>query len=429
MLTGAQLELLTAAVDGELDANQQRQVERLLAGSGEARALFLRLRQDAAAVRSLPARGCPVDLSGPVVEAVRRQPRPAGRPVVVPAAPPAPAGVPAWFAFAIAASVLFLVGVASFLYFDATRRLTTPTDDPVAPNLVQIHPPPIPPREKGPIVPTPERGPTDPPKHPPGAVTVERPKDPEPERPGPTPEPPVGPIFTGPSGERIELRTVEPTAPTIHKVQGLEKPAFLAELGKASAFRLELPSKDAGKVVERLLHVAKGQNLTTTLDAVAKARLDKPQWKSSYFLVLEDVTPDELTALLEALADADRKGEPKKPNEPTVTVLPGRMVLSRLNKTDQRDLADHLGVELAPLPPAKANGPLGVDLTRPLADQTAEEVERRLSAGKTPRPAILLAYGMPRQVAPSADVQKYLASRKPARPGTLQVMLVLRQVG
>lgn len=431
MLTPAELELLTAAVDGELDARQQRQFARLLNASPEARATFRQLQQDAAAVRALPQRACPVDLTANVLANLpKRTPHPR-RPVTTPAPTPNPVGVPAWFGLALAASVLCVISLASYVYFAISQPPQQPSN-PTPPNFVENNPPrpqpvpnPVPPTIPGEYKP----GPSDLfPEWPALAKEGQRPEL-SPESPI-SPEVPNGPIFTGPSGERFELKTIEPTVPTTHKVQGLDRARLQSELAKANAFRLELPARDAGKAVERLLYVFKSQHRAPTIDPIAAGRLARAaQWKSSYVVVLEDITPTELANLLDALAEADRKGEPKKGTEPTTApVLPTKFVLSRLNRNDQRDLADHLGAELPSLS-SRATGPLGVDPTRPLPEQTQEEIERRLNAGNLVRPALLLAYGVPKVVTPSAEVKKYLDARKSARPGTLQVMLVLRHVG
>src|SRR5205814_3518775 len=85
----------------------------------------------------------------------------------------------------------------------------------------------------------------------------------------------------------------------------------------------------------------------------------------------------------------------------------------------------------------KPTGPLGVDLSRPLAEQTADQVVGTLSTG-VPRPSagaspgkapqrlgLALALGqMPRPQ--SVEVKRFLENRKPPRKGSLQVILVLR---
>lgn len=434
MLTTAELELLTAAVDGVLNARQQRRLEHLLVHSAEARKVYARLQQDAAALRSLPRRTCPTDLSGSVLSAISQQPprKTTPRRPITPAPEPLAGGVPAWFALVLAASVLMVIGTGSYLYFDASQAgQGRPQLERTAPDLVQRVPAPVPDpeRERESVPPIdPSTPPVEPPQPPePGPVVVQQPPITNPGMEPLAPEP-VGPIFTGPSGERIVMRTIEPTVPTLHRLHDMERDRFLSDLGKASAFRLELPCRDAGKAVERIQPLFKAEKLNLTVDSVARARLDRPQWKSSYMIVLDDITPEELTTFLEHLAVADRKGDPRK-GDSGAMVLPARFVLSRLNKYDQRDLADHLGTELSTIPAPRTDGPLGVDPTRSLAEQTAEDIARKLDANANLRPALLLAYGMPRLGGPTADIKRFLESRKPARPGTLQVMLVLRHVG
>lgn len=424
MLTPAELELLTAAIDGELDARQQRRLDRLLVTSPEARQIHDRLQHDAGSVRGLPKRSCPGDLTGAVLGAVANLPRRSRR--TAPVVPETPVGVPAWFGLAIAASVLFIMGITSYLYFAASvGRVPGPGAQPT--DFAQQNPNPEREPERGPVVvqvPLPTPDPMQPELRP---MTVELPKTPDPERqPEIEPEPMLGSIFTDRFNERTQLRTVEPTFPTIHKVQGLEKPRWTDELGKATAFRLEMPTRDANKTVERFQSILKSQNLQAVVDGPAALRLPRPQLKSSFLVLLEDITPDELTALVEVLAEADRKPDNKKSVDP---VLAARLVLSRQNKLDQRDLFEHLGIDLPVLAQPKTTGPLGIDPTRPIADQTADEIDRKLNGGKLIRPALVLAYGTTRLTTPSVEVKKYLESRKPVRPGALQVMLVFRNVG
>src|SRR3954471_19702674 len=109
MLSLQELELLTAHVDGELTARQQRQVQHLLAQSGEARDLLARLETDSQRLRALPRLRVPEDLCGSVLAVIGREGkkpvslrRPAQRPVVL----------RPWVGFAAAAAVLFAVGLA-----------------------------------------------------------------------------------------------------------------------------------------------------------------------------------------------------------------------------------------------------------------------------------------------------------------------------
>src|SRR5439155_1535562 len=89
MLPADQLELLTAAVDGELTARQSRRLRRLLATSDEARATLARLQADSGRLRDLPKLAPPLDLPERVMAKVAAVtpptlPCPADRPVAVP---------------------------------------------------------------------------------------------------------------------------------------------------------------------------------------------------------------------------------------------------------------------------------------------------------------------------------------------------------
>ena len=82
---------------------------------------------------------------------------------------------------------------------------------------------------------------------------------------------------------------------------------------------------------------------------------------------------------------------------------------------------------------SRATGPLGTDLTRPLADQTAEQLaqlaKKGKSAGKTPEhSALALPMAPVRPLRGSAEIKRFLEGRKPFRPGSIQVMIVLRNV-
>jgi hypothetical protein len=86
----------------------------------------------------------------------------------------------------------------------------------------------------------------------------------------------------------------------------------------------------------------------------------------------------------------------------------------------------------------RSSAPLGVDVTRPLNEQTATQVTRSLEgqggrpdtgkpAVKAPeRFALALAYNPVRPRSGSPEVKRFLDSRKPVRPGAVQVLLVLR---
>ena len=113
-------------------------------------------------------------------------------------------------------------------------------------------------------------------------------------------------------------------------------------------------------------------------------------------------------------------------------------VLPRLTPRDHKELADLMGLDPTRSSPKPA-GSLGTDLHKPLSEQTAEQVAKALAGqgGARPQPgkpaakapeqvALVLAYNPVRPRPGSPEVKRFLDGRQPTRPGTVQVLLVLR---
>jgi hypothetical protein len=412
MLLDRDRELLTAYVDGELSARQQRHVLRLLRRSPEARKLLKQMQDDARKLRHLARTHLDRDLSETVVEAIvtghlahnRRLQASAPRPI------------PSWVGLAAAAAVLFVIGVSSYLYFAASLDHQPDTD-----GLTQRDKKPAPdkPNEKGPeVLPAPivqvpkDKGaqPGETPKPPPGPI-VDKPKDSPKGQGG---EPPIKPpndelIITAPSMEMFELKTADVAPLFILKLREIDQEAarqkLVGELQKDSGFRLELPCKDGTRAFERLQAVLKANQVNLLIDQVAQGRLKKPNWKTNYVLFAEGLTPEEWARILQQLAAEDKKAETRKPSDPQFD----RVVLTHMTKHDHKELSDLLGVDAAQL-------------------QTKPEAEKP-GAKPTEQTALALAYNPVRPHPGSTEVKRFLEGRKPVRAGTVQVLVVLRNVG
>jgi hypothetical protein len=446
MLPDRYQQLLTAFVDGELSAKQRRAAARLLHRSPEARELLGRLQEDARRLRGLPAPRLGRDLSGDVVRAIQaRRLRPAAprRRVLR----PTPA-VPAWAGLAAAAAVLLVVGLASYLYFASALDVQTaaavarnaPKElDPVRPAPPGPGAPQVAPRPEGR---TPAAAPR--PEAPPLDAVARSP------RPGKETAPVVGPPAPEPSAPRYDDISAAPhmeifkpesftaNLPLVLKLHDLDGDAgrqtLLGDLRKSSAFRVELPCRHGTRAFERLQAALKAQNIAVALDPAAQARLRIPQLKTNFVLYAEGLTPEELAGLLRQASGEDRRAA--KPQEPPQF---DSLVVTRMTARDRKELTDLLGAD--PFQPApKPAGPLGTDPHKPLAEQTADQVAKSLAGqGGPPRPepgkpaakpaehtVLALAYNPVRPRAGSAEVKRFLDARKPARPGTLQILLVLR---
>jgi len=91
----------------------------------------------------------------------------------------------------------------------------------------------------------------------------------------------------------------------------------------------------------------------------------------------------------------------------------------------------------------QARGPLAVDIRKPLAEGTVNQVKEALDGNGPPRPdsrpaagqgaprrVLVLAYTQDNapvqaRVNPSKEVKQFRAGRKPLQPGTVQVVLML----
>jgi hypothetical protein len=234
--------------------------------------------------------------------------------------------------------------------------------------------------------------------------------------------------------EMFAIDRIELTLPVILKVASLEQEAgrkqLLGELAKTRDFRLELPCRSGNRGCESLQAAAKTLGVNIVIEPTAQARLKRPQTPTSYALYVEDLLPEEVVRLIHLAAQEDRKG--RKPGEHQFDHL----VVTRMSGQDRKELTQLMGVD----PTIAAKGSMGIDPRTPLEDITARQVVAALAGqGGTPRPetgkavpkvpqhhALLLAYEPTRADPKSAEVKRFLDMRKPPRPGTLRVLLVLR---
>ncbi len=434
MLSERDRELLAAYVDGPATTRQRRVVQRLLQRSAEARRLLQRLQSDSHDLIHLPPAKLDRDLSPAVLQKIAaRRLAPARR--VRRFAPPG--AYPVWVGAAAAAAVLFAVATASYCTFAAFL------DRPAAPSAVAHHQnnrPLIVPTAKAAdevrndVAQTPSPDPVEkskpdlapaPPPHT-DDVAHQEPIDP---KPAPIPDK-EEPVFTSEGMEMfVELKPVVPTldVPVTFKLRDLQQDAthkkLLAELEKDSAVRLELPCPDGSRAFERLQAILKTHHAELMIDASAQRRLAKPAWRTNYVLYSEGMTAAELALLLQQV------GADKRPGENPFDHL----VVRRMTERDHKELSDLLGVDPVQVKPSKVAGAQAVDPRKPVSDQTAVQVAAALAAQgkggvKTTAEHTMLAmpYNPVRPRRDSAEVKRFLDERKPLRPGTLQVLLVLR---
>lgn len=441
MLTPRELELLTAHVDGELTPRQSRQVARLLRRNAEARELLERLMKDSRELSLISSVAAPVDFSATVLDTIAaRQLRPRKLP-----RPESPAPVPAfpvWAGYAAAAAVLFLLGVGSFL-INAPRPGPAPDYNGLARNKPDEAPLLPAPREERPTVVKKE---PDVPAVTPGlfdlpqvriVVPDEADEPDEPEQTPPTPprgERPAPPVLASGHRETLKhLERVEFTLPRIHVLHGLElgqEPgkALREQLALGNAYRVEIPARDAARGFERLRATLAAFRATLTVPQDTLARLKKPVGRTDLAVYLENIAPEDLADALARAGTADREAAKKRLNE---LYFEGPLIVRELlGREDRRELKALLGLDPLEVRPSSARR-LEVDIRKPLPGPLDDVLEGRgvPRPGVARGPSVGLAMALPLSRTRPPELKKFLEARPPARPGTLQVLLVLRNVG
>jgi hypothetical protein len=450
MLTDHCRQLLAAYVDGELNARQQDTVLRLLHGSPEARELLRRMQQDAAAVRLLPRRRLERDLSAPVVQLIverRLQPGSRRRRSVERRQP----NFPAWAGFSAAAAALLLVAFGSYLYFSATmedgpeNRVAAkgkanapvrPADRPAGDGRREQTPQPKKDGESAVAVKTSD------PESVPAPAVAQAPDEPVP---GKAPDAAIM-AAPDPIASMEMFRVAAVTQPQILKLADLDQAPrgqqLLQELRKQPAYRMESPVKDSIKAFDRLKAALASRGIGLVIDQTAQARTSAParlaKIKTNFVLYVEDVTPEELVQLFQSAAAEDRKAEKLKKGDGQFEAV----VINAMTDADREELCKLLGQKGRKLPDPPT-GPLGADVRKPVADKTADDIAKSLAGqGGVPRPepgkpaakpqerlALAVPYNPVRPRPDSPEIKRFLAGRKPPKPGTLQVLLVLRELG
>jgi hypothetical protein len=186
-----------------------------------------------------------------------------------------------------------------------------------------------------------------------------------------------------------------------------EKPSqeqLLQELEKAEGFRLETLSSGEGKALDSLVKAVRASGFQVWIDEVAQKRAKNSRWRTDFALLIEEVTPAEFIQILSRLSKDDQQAAIKRNGKghfSDLFVLP-------LTTDDQKELSKLLGVE-STRPEAPRKAPPGANERKP------------------PRQAIVLAYNpMPLVPGLSKEIKRFLEGRAPKRPGTLQILLVLR---
>jgi hypothetical protein len=432
MLTEQDRELLSAAVDGELTGRQRKCLMRLLRRSHEARALLRGMQEDARQIRALPRTRPHEDLAPRVLSSL---PERAPPPVRTGSAAEFSGRRTSWAAAAVAAAVLLAAGFGSYHYF-TNRDGSGQPEEPIAnrgdlpvPRDADHQPAPAPAPQGIHIArnETPRPAPDDP------SVSQPAPTDPN-----PSPDELTEPRLGTPIREReIFPRAVDVKLDLSLQMRSLEGDRLRAELKKDPAFRFELPCRESTRAFEQLRAAFRAHGVSLIVDQVAQARLKQPKLQTNFVLYAEDVTPAQMVTILNQLGQEDKKAEARKRGDGVFNSL----VVNPMSSHDFKELAGLLRVDVKQLQTRPAT-PLGVDIKKPVSEGTANQVATTLAGqggaarpeagkanGKAPETlALAVPYNPVRPRPNSPEVKRFFDSRKPTRPGTIQVLLVLRDM-
>jgi hypothetical protein len=367
MLVERQYQLLTAYVDGELDARQRKLVQRLVAESEEARAFLTKLESDSKELRESPRHKAPATLPDLVMETLTEG---LAHPVLPSTA--TPSAIPIWLGLALAACVLLAVSVAS--YFTVSGLLGRPEPD-VA--------------NKPTVVPAAKQIEAAPPEL----------------------YPFVGDLLSGAAKKYAEPVPDKDAGMRLVLSELREEPVqkrLANELQKKAGMWLDVPVADAAQGVERVTEAFQKSGIKVL---AAKSKKDPKVVESKqYLLYTENLRPEELTRILDQLGTG-RAVE--------------QVVLKGMAKDDHQRLADALHVSWKEVTPSKLGGNM-VDI--PILVQGEQQPKGPiLKGGKgVERLAILLPIAANGNPSTLPEVQQFLNARQAQNQGALQIVMIIR---
>jgi hypothetical protein len=393
--------ILSAYVDGELDARQCKAVERLLERSSKARELLRGLQKDAERLHDLAPVTLAPDFADQVLHAIAK------RKVVARPTPIVRSPVPSWLGLAVAAAaVLLVVGLRSYLHFatlDREHRQGSLVSNvhPVSPETVG--------EAEGLASATPQADREL--LHSP-VVEIEAetfsPKIASTDERG-SPSKPTPPNVLGSQikNHSSHLNDPEERFVLFNELGDLDQAKLQRELPKWAAHVMDLRSTNPAARIERLQAVFQPQGIQFLVDPEAKALLKLAVGKNAGFAVyFEDVTADEIVVGLRQLdgADPERKHAGVSRYE--------KLMVNAMPLDDEQKLWRLFGVDPDRGKVRLRMPPAGVGSPEPLKAPNRRAIVVAYTPGRPPRPA-------------STELKRFLDDRRERRADALQIILVL----
>lgn len=407
MLDDDELKLVTAAVDGELTATQDAAFRRLLSESMDAARLYQQLTAQSTRLKRLPRVAAPFD----VADAVANRLEPI---VQVPTRVLHAQSGWNWQFLALAASALFAVSAGGYWF------VTRPSGAPTESRLAKADAPKRVPKREG-------RKPSDAADA--GIATAEetpaqpnggsRPAEVASIGPEPAPAPRLVPqdlIGAALLNAPAPLERVEARLPFLAAVAELDQPdvqgRLSEELGRDSAYRLDLFAQDPLRGIEALQAATREMGVAVVVDAATQERINNKQ-PAAWAVYSEALSAEDIAKLAAALAAAERAAD--SPRFGAAHLVPAR-------DAEKRDVRDLLGIELGSTKSAGA----GKSIASGTVDQVTAAMNRERAAEKS---AILLTYqpvSVRTNPSASKEIREYLSRRDGRKPGAVTLLVVVR---
>jgi hypothetical protein len=436
MISEEQLTLITAGIDGELTAEEARQLRELLIASPEARELYTQLRSDSDRVRSLPLIQPPLELRQRVIERVYASipitphPEQASPPLNSPKAssPTSPTSSwSRWIPIAIAASVLCGVTASSFWFFSHDSNLHADTNRRSQTNWMVALPSERSPAPAQPVEPNTDLITNSP-------MVQSHPAAPNPREysasavalaPQPRLASPEFHAFLA-GAEIAPFDFVEVRIPLLLSVadlvrEGVSQQVQL-ELSREPAFRIDLFVRDPLRGVELFESAARSTGMSVMIDSATADKLRKLQCRA-VVIYTESLEPRDVARLLENLSARDAKVSPRIFD--VVHMTPASTV-------EQKALTEIFGIDPGLFKrPGTTEKPR--DTSKPLGSETVDHLVKSVASnsGKPQEKTAIVMAAYPTSArtpsASSIELKQFLAKRGLRQPNVVPVVFVIRQ--
>ena len=192
---------------------------------------------------------------------------------------------------------------------------------------------------------------------------------------------------------------------------------LVKELFKTTSVHVDVACHENGSAVKQLIDVLETNKVKVFVDERAQPALTNNNAKIEYLVYAENLNPDDLSKVLGQLGAA-AKSEQVESVQVSALTSQHRSGLSRILGVDEKNL------QAPPPKPMNFHNPIEVPKDKKEARKNGEGTQK--TNGQANAEALALVMVLESGTSRSAQVQRFLASRRAARPGSLQVVMVVR---